>query len=232
MLIRQAKGEFDPNLINAVENRSRYVSRFQKALNLGVYGADLGYLSSFDRSARHLEYLGVIRELSNELDVNSQVEPDLIVRFSENIERPDSLYKLNADLYKVINQYLQENEQNETASLILAGGWIESLWLSVDGAMKNEAIRTRVGQQRSGLFGLIKLLEEYEDERVEAFRSGLIELGQIYDNISFSYTFVEPITDPAQKTTYLRSTSEVQLSDDLLAQIKAKVAEIRNTIIL
>lgn len=231
ILIKQTDLDFNKEIINPLENSAAHISRFQKALNLGIYGADLGYLSNFNNSTLNLAYFGQVQSNAEDLDIKNNIDPNLLMRFGENMNTPDSLYALNADLYKAINQYLKENEQNETASLILAGGWLEALWLSLDRAEDHPELRTRIGQQGSGLSGLIYLLEPYEDEQVRQFSKGLSELAEAFALIQSDYAFVEPITDATAKTTYLRSTSGVQISDDTLAAIRAKVSEIRNAII-
>ena len=231
ILIRETNLQYNPELILPLENSDMHVSRFQKALNMGVYGADLGYLSNFNNTTLNLAYFGQVQKTAEELSIKNNIDPDLLRRFVENVEQPDSLYALNADLHKAINQYLKDNEQNETASLILAGGWLEALWLSLDKAEDHAELRKRIGEQGSGLTGLVTLLEPFEDPQVKGFRNGLLGLVDIFAGVSTGYQYVDPITDPAAKTTYLRSTSEVELNNETLAEIRAKVTEIRNTII-
>ncbi|MGC6531759.1 MAG: hypothetical protein ACON34_02035 [Flavobacteriales bacterium] len=232
ILIRKTNQQYNPDLVNPLENSDMHVSRFQKALNMGVYGADLGYLSNFNNTTLNLAYFGQVQKTAEELDIKNNIDPDLLRRFAENIEQPDSLYALNADLYKAINQYLKDNEQNETASLILAGGWLEALWLSLDKAEDHAELRKRIGEQGSGLTGLVTLLEPFEDSQVQGFRDGLLALADLFTSVSVGYQYVEPITDPAAKTTYLKSSSEVVLNNETLREIRAKVTEIRNSIIL
>lgn len=231
MLIKQSNIEMSDDLTNSVSNRDNYVTSFQRAMNLGIYGADLGYMSNFDDPSSHLKYFNAIQGLAGKLDIKNNIEPELLIRFANNIERPDSLYALNADLYTAINSYLKDNEQNEIASLILAGGWLEALWISLDKADENAEIRERIGQQKNGLNSLIVLLKEYDDDQVRQFRDGLKELAELYKQVTIDYTYVEPITDPSTRMTYLKSTSSVTMEDATLASITEKVAEIRKSVI-
>ena len=231
ILFRKTNLQYNPELVNPLANSELHVSRFQKALNMGVYGADLGYLSNFNNATMNLAYFGQVQKTAEELDVINNIDPELLRRFAENVESPDSLYALNADLYQAINQYLKDNEQNETATLVLAGGWLEALWLSLDHAEEHSDLRKRIGEQGSGLTGLVTLLELYQDPQVQEFREGLLSLSDLFSGVASSYQYVEPITDPAAKTTYLRSTSDARLTNATLAEIRAKVIEIRNSII-
>lgn len=230
MLIKQSNIDMRPDLANSLENRDRYVTSFQQAVNLGIYGADLGYLSNFDDPTTHLKYFNAIQGLAGNLDIKNNIEPELLIRFATSIDQPDSLYALNADLYTAINRYLKDNEQNETASLILAGGWLEALWISLDKAGENPEIRERIGQQKNGLNSLIALLKDYDDQKVTDFRAGLQDLAEVYKQVKIDYTYVKPITEPSTQTTYLRSTSKVNLDDATLAAITQQVSNIRKSV--
>ncbi len=59
----------------------------------------------------------------------------------------------------------------------------------------------------------------------------LNELKDIYNNIGFTYTYKEPITDVESKTTTITSSSEVTMTAEQLAEITTKVDEIRNSVI-
>src|SRR5690606_40168384 len=43
MLLKESGNEYNLNYLNPAGNRSKYNSNYKKALNLGIYGADLGY---------------------------------------------------------------------------------------------------------------------------------------------------------------------------------------------
>src|SRR3954468_20173816 len=41
--IKESGAEFDTKKLNASENSDNYTTNYKKAVNLGIYGADLGY---------------------------------------------------------------------------------------------------------------------------------------------------------------------------------------------
>ena len=49
-LIQRAGAKYNKNLLNSIDNVGKYESNSSKALNLGVYGADLSYTSVFDNN--------------------------------------------------------------------------------------------------------------------------------------------------------------------------------------
>lgn len=231
ILIKNSGVEYNEELLNDVDNTDRYINQFQKAMNMGVYGADLAYLSNFNNTSMSIDYFNAIDGLADDLGIRNNIDAGILIRFNNNIEISDSLYSLNAELYREANRYLQDNERSDAASLILAGGWIEALNISIDAAATDEKIRSRVGEQRSALESLVTLMGKFDDVQVQNVRDGLEKLVSIYQEMETSYTYVKPITDADSHTTYLNSKTEVSISDDHLARIKAQVEGIRNTII-
>ena len=53
-LLKESGAGFDANIINSPDNASNYTSDFYKALNLGVYGADLGYITIYNNNSNEL----------------------------------------------------------------------------------------------------------------------------------------------------------------------------------
>ena len=230
ILIKKSGIEYNAELLNDVGNSDKYINQFQKAMNMCVYGADLAYLSNFNNTRMSIEYFNAIEELADDLGIKNNIDVGILIRFNKNIEIQDSLYSLNAELYQEANRYLQDNERNDVASLILAGGWIEALHIIIDAAYDDTEIRTRVGEQRSALISLVALLGKFEDTRVTQVRDGLMELVTVYKEMEMSYTYAKPITDADARTTYLNSKTQVDVLDEHLVQLKESVNAIRNTI--
>ncbi len=66
-LIQSSGADFDTDVLNPVDRVNTYMTRKQKALNLGVYGADLSYTTMFERSKESLYYLSAVRQLADQL---------------------------------------------------------------------------------------------------------------------------------------------------------------------
>src|SRR4051794_1185537 len=65
MMIKESGSDYDNRILNSDENYSKYNSNFKKALNLGIYGADLGYINIYDKSTDALSYLTSIKSLAD-----------------------------------------------------------------------------------------------------------------------------------------------------------------------
>lgn len=231
ILIRKSKAEYNPDLLNDIENISSYVTESKKALNLGVYGADLAYLANFGNKQESINYFKEVEMLSADLDVKGAIDNSIFSRFYENIDNRDSLYAINAEFYRAGDTYLKDSKRNEAASLIITGGWVEALHFAVDAASVSMDVRKRVGEQSKALNSLINLLSQFDDETIMKVRSGLENLAQVYNGLNAVYNYEKSIHDAENKTTYVNSKSNVQVSDEDLKEIESKLNDVRNMII-
>ena len=55
---------------NPVENTKKYFSSTARAINLGVFGADLSYATLYNIQQEVINYLDAIRSLANELNMS------------------------------------------------------------------------------------------------------------------------------------------------------------------
>lgn len=232
-LIKGSGATYNAAYLNPVENASNYATNYVKALNLGIYGADLGYVTIYDNTEDAMEYLKSIRRMADELDVAGAFNEDLINRFSNNMGNQDSMLVLVADAYKAGDNYLKNNERNSVASLILAGGWVESLYFACRVAkdQSNPGVVERIGEQKSSLYSLIGLLQKNADS--EEFNDLLIELTDLYylfEEVESNYTFVEPSHDREAKLTRIACKTEVNVTPEQLDAITNKIEEIRSQI--
>lgn len=233
-LLKEAGTNYQSSLLNSTDKATGYTTTNQKALNLGIYGADLGYATIYDQSQDAISYMAVSRKISSELGIDGLFNEELIRRFEANIGNQDSLLVLVSDAFKRADRYLKNNEQKNISVLILAGGWIETLHFATNLAKSSgsEAIRNRIGEQKITIKNLINLLLPFQDDSPMNAKliNQLNELKDIYSGIDFSYTFNPPTTNAEEKTTVINSVSKVEMSDQQLADITNKIEEIRNNI--
>lgn len=178
-------------VLNSPDNASNYIDSRSKALNFGIYSADLAYLSSFEMDTDALKYFNVINKLSDELQISSAFEKDFFERIQDNINNGDSLMNMSNETYYNAYAYLEENERGPTLALVVAGGWLEGIYLVtnlVQDVEKNQDVVERIVEQQLTLENLMGFLGKYSDDQdvqatiedfkplVEAFNA--IELGE------------------------------------------------------
>ena len=151
MLIKNAGTNYNKDILNEPSKVTNYSTNFKKAINLGIYGADLGYVTMYDQTQDAISFLTAVKSIADDLGVSSAFDLALVERFEKNIGNQDSLLALVSDAYKSSDRYLKGNQQNDIGSLILAGGWIESLYFATSTAEMtgNADVIKRIGEQKN-----------------------------------------------------------------------------------
>lgn len=232
-LLEATGAEYDASVVNDISKVDQYSNRnYKAALNLGVYAADIGYLSSYDKVQEALNYMSKAKKLADDLGVSGAFDRELIKRFEKNLNDKDSLaYLLNETIHQVEN-YLQDENRNKLAALIITGSFIEGLFIStqlIDSYPKDilpddqrnliltPLIRV-VLEQEKAVNDLLELLKSVEKtEPVDRLITDLQQLKELYNNLNIQ----EQIRN---------NRADMVLSDETLVNITKKVEEIRSYI--
>ena len=130
-LLQATGAEFNESLINPRTKVDQYASRTDKAaLNLGVYAADIGYLSSYDKTQQAIDYLNSTKTLADNLGVIGSFDVEVLQKFEANISNKDSLTRLLDRTIKKTQTYLADDNRNKLSALVVTGSFIEGLYIS------------------------------------------------------------------------------------------------------
>ena len=235
-LLKAAGAKYNAAYLNPIENQSKYASVASKALNLGVYGSDLSFTSIFDQTQESILYLNCTNKLASGLGISGAFDESTTSRMEANMQNRDSLLAIISDSYWNADSYLKDNGQPGVSALIVAGGWIEGLYIAtqIANTTKNEGIITRIGEQKLSLDNLIALLDSYKSENdgVADVLAGLNDLKKIFDAIPNTAAAETTVTtDKDKATTTIGNGSSFKLSPEQLKQITDKTTALRNKII-
>lgn len=233
-LIKGSGAAYNKEILNAANKSSNYSTNFSKALNLGIYGADLGYVTIYDQTQDAIGYLNSAKKLADELGVSGAFDANTIERFSKNLGNKDSMLVLVGVAYRSSDAYLKNNDRSDVSGLVLAGGWLESLHFATNvyKTKPNEDVKRRIAEQKSSLQSLIKLLTQfYSQPEYTEFIDNLNDLSTVFDGVEFKYTYEKPTTDAEKKITTINSKSEVKISPEQIESITQKVKSIRSQIV-
>ena len=130
-LLQATGAEFNQSLLSDRSKVDQYAARHDKAaLNLGVYAADIGYLSSYDKSQEAIDYLGACKTLADNLNIIGSFDIEVLKKFEANISNKDSLTRLLDQTIHKTESFLKDDNRNKLSSLIVAGSFIEGLYIS------------------------------------------------------------------------------------------------------
>ena len=234
MLIQEVGGHFNESMLNPIVDAGQYSVKEKQAMNLGVYGADLGYCLIYNQSQKAFTLLATTKKLGTEIGISPALYKGLIKRFEGNMENKDSLLIFVSELNLLSDEYLKENESEDLSAMILYGGWVESLYFDseLSKSLDNAKLRARVGEQKNTLENLIGLISQQNaDGRFDDILTSLNDLKASFAKVNSTYSYFEPETKPDQQLTIIKSKSSVELDDALMEEISNKITALRNSII-
>lgn len=236
-LLKQAGAKYDIELLNNPDNFSRYTTTAAMALNMGVYGSDLAFAGIFNQPDGITKYMESTRKMADGLHVMAAFSDDRKSRLENNINNRDSVLNIITDSYWDCDALLQDNEQAHASALMIAGGWIEGLYLACRVAERTNSneIRIRIVEQRSSLDKLIMLLDKQDHEDVVPVATQLKELKDIFDKLpKDSDGALKESKDPATGVSVIEAENPTEprsLNALEFKQILDKITEIRTSVV-
>lgn len=207
-LINQSGLEYRPELVNNVENVDKYDDSRMQAINLGIYTADLAYLTVFEKTNESIEYFEVLHTLSTKLHITSSINDDLFEKLERNLNNIDSLKSLAKDSYNSIVDHFSITENEKTLAIITAGSYIECLFITCElikeYSKSNKAI-SKLAEQKYAMQNLFNYIKNYEEypyvkqtikeiqpvfDLYESLSETEIEESSVYQNDDGSLVFV------------------------------------------
>lgn len=235
MMVKNADVKFNESLMNPVGNNSKYTSQFRKCVNLGVYGADLAYLNIYEQMPLVMNVFSVAKVLANDLDLLATFNSELVSRVEKNIDNNDSLLYIMTNTYRDIDIYLKESHRQKEGALILAGGWVEAMYILTQLAVdtKNQELIQHVGESKQPLDNLVKILTPYYsgNQEIKELLDALKDLTNDFEGVEQSYTYKVPEVDVENKVTVIKSVSKVVVKDADLQSIAKKIKNIRTFLV-
>jgi hypothetical protein len=233
MLLQELNAPFKEEYLHDLKKVSNYSTEMQRALNLGIYGTDLGYLSIYKQNSLALKYLSTIEKLTGDLGLEGAFDKTFMTRFEKNSTNKDSMMVIVSDAFKKSDNYLKANDRKNTSALILVGGWIESMYLAcnINAEKSNQKILERIGEQTETLNTIIEILKLYnKDKSYDGLIADMTALKVLFDKIDVKYDFVQPKTDAANKTTTLMHKTTVKIDAATLKGINEQIGAIRSKV--
>lgn len=236
-LIKKSGANFDKSILNPVENASKYTTQTAMAINLGIYGADLSYTSIFDQTQESLKYMKATKKLADGLGIGDAFSEETLTRLEKSMNNKDSLLLIVSDSYYNTDAFLKENEKGNISALVIAGGWLEGLYISTkiaEKSTKNEGILKHIADQKMTIDNLKGLLEASQgDENVKSFLADINSLNDIFATFK-SEEVVAKEAPKSEGVTTLggdEPATEIKVTKEQLATLSAKVLEIRTKLV-
>jgi hypothetical protein len=225
---------YNPKILNSLENKANYTTNSKAALNLGIYGVDLGYVKIFNQAQKSIMYFSEIHDISKQLGIPEDYFVEGIGYFQKKITNRDTITNLANKVYNSTHIYLQKNARPETAALIVLGGWVEALYIStmiLQDDKGNAEITKRIAGQKYSLNSLTSYLNNYRNDiAVSKYLLMLKVLKKSYDNVNIMFDQSSMQMDTINKIIHSDSY-KVEITQQTLGDICKIIGGIRAEII-
>ena len=237
-ILQRSKVPFTTNYLASAIDASRLGTSFEKALKLGILGADLGYLNMYEKTGTAIDVLTSIKKLADGINVGQFFDFETIKRLSLNRSNLDSLLFISKNSYNQIDKYLRDKGRGQLSALMITGVWIEGQYLATQVLKQNPdtLLRNRVGEQKVILNDLLLLLAPYckSSSQFTSMCQNMQELKEKYRDIVISYTVGDPIMVEKNGALVVKQTEEskVEMNNEQLVGIIVLSRSIRDKLIL
>lgn len=237
LLLKESGTHYNFALLNSPDNISRYNSNYKKALNLGIYGTDLGYTNIFEQNTDGAKFLGSIKSLADDLSLGQFFDIVTIGRLASNSKNLDSLLLITTQNFNSINHHLQTQSRANLSVLLLTGGWLEAMQITCQVALKNpknKELSEKIGEQKIILEQILLLLSFYEgDENMALLLKDMRQLEGAFNKINITYTYKESTMKIVNGVAVIEdnSTTTIDITEEDVANIRTITNDIRAKII-
>jgi len=233
MILKKAGAKYNEEILNSVDNTSRYNTNKSMALNLGIYSTDLSYASLFDQTQATIQFMTASKKMAEGLGILNAIDNTIIQRLEENVNNRDVILDIISETLLNTNSNLEENDRVAIGSIILVGGWVEGLYIATtlvdnSNSTENELVG-RIIDQKLSLNTVINLLNQNKDNPdIKSVLEDINAISLIYEQVQISVSGVEAVPDKKTRVTTLRSKNVSSVSPEVFTKLKAKVFEIRS----
>ncbi|MGD0754366.1 MAG: hypothetical protein ABR927_04815 [Bacteroidales bacterium] len=237
-LLQKLQVPFSQNYLAESIDANRQGTSFDKALKLGILGADLGYLNMYEKTGSSLDVLSSIRKIADDIKVGQFFDFESIKRLSKNRSNLDSLLFISIDSYNKIDTYLRSNDRGHLSALMIIGVWLEGQYLAtqVVSQYPDKMLTDRIGEQKIILNDLLLLISPYckHDPEFTNLCKDMQDIKDKYRDIRITYTQGDPVSveKDGGLTIKQTETSVVNMSKEQLKGVIEITKNIRDRLIL
>ncbi len=236
-LIKSLGVPFSNEYLAPTANVDQFNTNFKRALNLGIFGANLGYLNMYNRTTSVLEYISAIRRLADGLAVGQFFDFTALRRLVSSQQNLDSLMHISVHSFNQMDKHLREGNRGHLSALMISGAWLEGLFILTQVARDypNPKLAERIGEQKIILNDLLLILINYQQIHPQ-FRELVDEFGKIktaFKPVQIRYELGEPETIEKDGMLLIiqNEKSFVEITDEQLSEIINVTEKIRNRLI-
>ena len=227
-ILKKAGAIYDLSLpLDPNKAQDDYTSE-EQALLLGIYGSDLNYTIVSSKNQETMFYLNSINILGEKLGLGNILNEQVKQRVENNINFKDSMQVIISDLFWEVELTLKEDDRESISALVIAGGWIEGLFIATQIAEQmpnNQEIKSIICQQKYSSKSVLELLKN------NALSANTIEtVVQPLEEINSSFDDLLPLNDVGPLNSSEADNETLLVNDEVVSAVRLIIEQIRTDV--
>lgn len=183
---------YNLGISNPPEMAKKYFTSTKRAINLGVYGADLSYSTLYNMDQQVMDYLDAIRILVTDLNMSRIYDRPLYDSIKKYFDNKDKLVSILTKAFDDTYAYMSDNDQQSLALLVVGGAWVEGMYLTCnvnEAAFNHRDFASVLLNQKKSFELYLDITQPYlEDAQIGDFLRDLNPIKNVYAGIGTSLT--------------------------------------------
>lgn len=173
--------------LNAASKVEKYITEQSKAVNLGIYGADLAYASTFQQQQDIQVYMNAIKTLADQLGVTYDYTKLLSDEYKAKFEIKDSVVAIVTNTIYGTYQYLDQKSNPDLAVNMVTGMWVELMYIATnisENSYNFTGMVDIISKQKTSFEKVLSLLSERNTNvDIKNLETKLQVLKPVYDKV-------------------------------------------------
>ncbi len=228
-VFKKSGAGFVPSLLNDKASTNKYnTSNYKRAVNFGIYSADLAYCLFNKKYQESKEYLKACKEMGGHLGLNSAFESDnMAQRFDKNISNEDSVIKIVSSVQLKTDVMFEQNKKKHITVIAFTGAWTESMYIALEvyAKDKNKKVLASLLEQLLLSETVVKALKSHQASEAE-----MPTLISAVENINTQFNAIAAIKSAIEKDEEM-DFNLISVTDSELKTISESVKSLRTNMI-
>lgn len=236
IIIKKAGNAFSSELLIPTKKLDRFVSSYDKAMAMGAFGGDMGYINIYEKSFVAIDYLAAIRLLSVDLEIDRFFNFEDMIRMAKSSSNIDSLQRMSTESFNNMEKYLREKGRDELSVLIVFGTWLEGAYIVSYIANDNlsEEMQNRVAEQKESVEKINEILVSASSDKYFAnLARQLKPLAELYKKVKIEKIMREPEMKEVDGQLVFIDNSETKIikPEGVVQEIINETVKLRNQLL-
>ncbi|MFW6371152.1 MAG: hypothetical protein ACOC10_08120 [Bacteroidota bacterium] len=224
--------KFNDNLLLSADYSEKFLNSQAQAIGMGIYLTDLAYVTLFRKANEAVDYLEVIKYLSDELYIVPENESEIRSRVRNNLSNIDSLVSISKDSYNAMVDYLVDSGNETTLALISAGAYIEALNLvlsQVESFEQDDPFIKKILEQKLAYENLYRYFRNQlnDDPQFEQIHQKLTQVYDKMNDIKIVKSSETKLKEVNGQLVLTGGETTIEISNQQFQDIKTIIAQTR-----